>query len=357
MKNNLSLRALYRTVSMVGILLLAHVGAINAGESAIPEGNSPHAPQVTWNVSDVLIETYGATDWSQVTSSLLSNPEGPDNAKVFLIPLALGNSFLNRYGIWKDDSDSEKALQYFEAVTDGFRLWEKRALTPMITHSLVISVNRMRKVCDDHWDLPPVQRKRASVLWKNVKALLKQEADYWLTGHTGYGSDEADAWDAALFTDAASFLPDDPQAAAWDERSRQLSYTSLNLPDPDSLFVVRQVTLPSGVADGTIVVPFRPVIDELSREAGSELDEAPWKLPADHSDVVKETRIRKGLRGLLWKPTPPVPVMTIGRDLLDAIDNSRNLMYYVLANSLFQVPATSSCSEVRYTMPEDGEVQ
>jgi len=357
MKNNLSLRALYRTVSMLGILLLTHAGVVKAAESAIPEGNPPTFPQVVWNAPDILIETYGTTDWSQVTSSLLSNPERPDNAKVFLIPLALGNSFLNRYGIWRDDSDSERALQYFEAVTDGFRLWEKRALTPMITHSLVISVNRMHKVCDDHWDLPPVQRKRASVLWKNVKALLKQEAEYWLTGHTGYGSDEADAWDAALFADAASFLADDPQAAAWDERSRQLSYTSLNLPDADSLFVGRQVTLPSGNAAGTIVVPFQPVIDELSRDADSEVDEAPWKLPADHSDIVKETRVRKGLRGLLWKPTHPVPVMTIGRDLLDAIENSRNVMDYMLANSLFHVPPTSSCSSVRYSMPEEGEVQ
>src|SRR6476660_9240877 len=146
MKNNPSLRALYRTVSVVGVPLHENVGAVNAAESAIPEGNPPAIPQVVWSASDILIETYGTTDWSQVTTSLLSNPEGPDNAKIFLIPLALGNSFLNRYCIWKDASDSEKALQYLEAVAHGFRLWERRALTPMITHSLVISVNRMHKL-------------------------------------------------------------------------------------------------------------------------------------------------------------------------------------------------------------------
>jgi hypothetical protein len=357
MNNKHSLRALLHTVSFAGVLLLAHVGAINASEAAIPEGNPPKLPQVVWNAPDILIETYGTTDWSQVTSSLLSNPDNASNAKVFLIPLALGNAYLNRYGIWKDESDSEKALQYFESVTEGRQLWEKRLLTPMIAHVLIISVNRMHKICDDHWDLPAVQRKRASVLWENVKAIVKAEADYRLLGDPGDGSVGVNAWDAALFADATSFLPDDPQAAAWSEKARQLLYTSLNLPDPDTLFVPRQVTLPSRIGGGATVVTFRPVIDELSKEADSEVDDPAWNLPADHSDIVKETRIRKAFRGYSWKPIRPVPVMTTGNDLLEAVENSKSLLDYVLDNYLSHFPANSSCSEVRYTMPEDGEVQ
>jgi hypothetical protein len=337
MKNKLSLRALLFTASITGVLLLARVGAIDAAESAIPEGNPPQRPQVVWNAPDILIETYGTTDWSQVTSSLLSNPDDAGNAKVFLIPLALGNAFLNRFAIWKDESDSERALQYFESAAEGHRLWEKRLLTPMIAHVLIVSVNRMHKVCDDHWDLPAVQRKRASVLWKNVKAIVKAEADYRLSGDPGDGSGPANAWDAALFADAASFLPDDPQATAWEQRSRQLLYTSLDR--------------------GTTVVTFRPVIDELSREADSDLDDPGWNLPADHSEVVKETRIRRAFRGYSWKPIRPVPVMTTGSDLVEAVANSKNLLDYVLDNYLSRIPSNTSCSEVRYSMPEVGEVQ
>lgn len=357
MKNKLFLRSLLCTASITGVLLLARVGAIDAAESAIPEGNPPQRPQVVWNAPDILIETYGTTDWSQVTSSLLSNPDDAGNAKVFLIPLALGNAYLNRYGIWKDESDSERALQYFESATEGHRLWEKRLLTSMIAHVLVVSVNRMHKLCDDHWDLPAVQRKRASVLWKNVKAIVKAEADYRLSGDPSGGSGPANVWEAALFADATSFLPDDPQATAWEQRSRQLLYTSLDLQDSDALFVPRQITLPDRIAGGTTVVTFRPVIDELSREADSDLDDPRWNLPADHSEVVKETRIRRAFRGYSWKPGRPVPVMTTGSDLVDAVENSKNLLDYVLDNYLSRIPSNTSCSEVRYSMPEVGEVQ
>jgi hypothetical protein len=357
MKNKTSLRALLCPASIVGILLLSHVGAINAVESAIPEGNPPELPQVVWNAPDILIETYGTTDWSQVTSSLLSNPDDAGNPKVFLIPLALGNAFLNRYGIWKDESDSEKALQYFEAVTEGHRLWEKRLLTPMIAHFLVVSVNRMHKLCDDHWDLPAVQRKRASVLWKSVKGILEVEAADRLSGDPEYGGGTANAWEAALFADAASFLSADPRTTAWEEKSRRLLYASLNFTDGDTLFVVRQVTLPYRITGHPVIVEFRAIIDELSRELDSEVDDPAWNLPADHSEVVKETRIRRAFRGYPWKPTPPVPVMTTGSELLEAIENSRNLLEFVLDNYLSRIPANMSCSEVRYSMPEDGEVQ
>lgn len=406
MKNKHSLRSLLRTASIAGILLLAHVGAINAAESAIPEGHLH--PHVDWNVTDFLIETYGTTDWSQVMSSILSNPEVAGNAKIFLIPLALGNAFLNRYGVWKDASDSEKALQYFEAVTVSYQIWRKRPLTPMIAHALVISVNRMHKHCDDYWDLPRVQRKRASVLWKKVKVLLKEEADYRLTGNSpGTGFDScstgdtnaaADAWEAALFAAAASFLPDDPQATAWDENARQLAYDSTSRPSGPSdesgtctmtreltlsddrfrpspkvvgtrLFLQKHGALAYRIAGRPVPAEFNPTIDDLSERSDSDRDDLSWLVPTDpdgagapvapvvDSNLDKEAAFRKAFPGCLWRPTQPVPVMTTGSDLLEAIQNSKNVLYYVLTSYLWHFPAESQCPEVRYTMPEDGEVQ
>jgi hypothetical protein len=389
MKNNRSLRSLLRTASIAGILLLARVGAINAAGSAIPEGSL--YPHVDWNVTDFLIETYGTTDWSQVTSSIFSNPEVAGNEKIFLIPLALGNAYLNRYGVWEDASDSEKALQYFEAVTSSYRIWTNRPLTPMIAHALVISVNRMHGHCDDHWDLPPVQRKRASVLWKNVKVILKDEADYRLTRNppeiafdscsTADANATADAWEAALFAAAASFLPDDPQATAWDENARQLADNSTSRSsgasdEPGACAVTRELTLsdrfrPSPrvmgmrrflqkqgalvyrIAGLPVPAEFNPTVEGLS-ETDPE-GSAALVAPAIDSNLDKEAAFRKAFPGYLWNPTQPVPVMTTGRDLLEAIQNSKDFLYYVLVSYLRHFPAESQCPEVRYTMPEDGD--
>ena len=358
MKNKHSLRALLSTASIAGVLLLAHVGAINAADAAIPE--------VLWN-SDFLIETYGPTDWSQVTSSVVSHPDDPDSAKVFLIPLALGNAFIDRYEVLGDESDSERALQYFLAVTGGHWIWEKDLMAPVIAHALVVSVNRMRRPCAEFRDLPRVQRKRAGVLWSEIKSILKSEADYRLAVSSSEATGGPNAWDAALFADAATFLPDDANATAWNDRARELVYTSLNPSDDpllangdeieEILLARRQVTLPARSTGEPILVTFRPIIDELSVEGDPEADYPEWKVPADHSDIVKVTRLRKSFRRYVSKPVAPVPVMTPGSDLVEAVQNSKSVLYSVLASSVSHLPTEPECQEVLYTMPEDGEVQ
>jgi hypothetical protein len=339
--------------------LLASAAASPAGQSAIPE-SSPKF-QVEWNLADVLIEAYDRTDWSPVTTSLLSNPGDEENAKVFLVPLALGNAFLNRYGMWKDPADSERALQYFEAVADGYALWNRRLLTPTITHALVVSVDRMHVRCDDHWDLPVVQRKRAANLWKNVKSILREEAGYRLDRAPSETNEalcleeesraEADGWEAALFADAASFLEDEAEAPAWDDRTGQLVQNAAahaghgcgsELGDGDAaLLALRQVTLSHRAARPRTVLKFRPVVDELVKI--SDRDDS-----ADAMD--KSAEFRK-------QPVKPVPVMTTGSDLLQAVQNSKNLVYSVLATYLSHLPEVSECSETRHTMPEVGEVR
>jgi hypothetical protein len=339
--------------------LFASAAASLAGQSAIPE-SSPKF-QVEWNLAEILIDAYDRTDWSPVTTSLLSNPGDEENAKVFLVPLALGNAFLNRYGLWKDPVDSERALQYLEAVANGYDLWSRRLLTPTIAHALTVSVDRMHPRCDDQWDLPVAQRKRAANLWKSVKAILRDEVGYRLDRAPSETSEalclaeesraEADGWEAALFADASGFLDDDPAAPAWDDRTAQLVQSAAAHPghgcgtDPDdgdaARLALRQVTLSHRAARPRTVLKFRPVVDELVKI--SDRDDS-----VDAMD--KSAEFRK-------QPTKPVPVMTTGSDLLQAVQDSKNLVYYVLATYLSHLPEVSECSETRHTMPEADEVR
>jgi hypothetical protein len=411
MKNEHSLRSLLCTAWIAGILLFAHVGAIDAAEFAIPEGNRDELRKAEWRVMDILIETYGATDWSLVTTHLLSHSDDAGNPNIFVIPISLGNAFLNRYELSKDRSDSEKALQHFEEVTEGYALWKKRWLTPAVVHYLVISVNRMHRRCDDHWDLPAVQRKRASVLWKRVQEILKEEADYRLTVNlpyfpyescfTGDTKAEENAWEAALFAVAANFLPEDPQATAWDEKARQLAYNSITRPSdpPDksgiktctvaedltlsnhglapnpyytaaTIFLMTQGALPYKLAGRPIPEEFTHNLQGLSEKYSSYLRaDMTWNVPADPDGdgtlfplvldpkVEEAAAFRKASQGYLWKPTEPVAVMGTGIDLWEAVQNSKVLFYYLAGSYLWHSPFESPCFDVRYSMPADGEVQ
>lgn len=411
MKESHSLRSILCKASLAGVLLLAYVGAIYAAESVSPEREPDALRKAEWKVMDILIDTYGATDWSHVTSHLLSNADDAGNPNIFVIPISLGNGFLNRYEISKDSSDSEKALQYFEEVTEGYRLWAKRWLTPAVVHYLVISIDRMRKSCDDHWDLPPVQRKRASVLWKKAKAILKEEADYRLTVNlpylpyescfTGDSKAEENAWEAALFAVAANFLSEDPQAITWDEKARQLAYNSITRPSdlPDksgiktctvaedltlsnhglapnpyyagaTLFLMAQGALPYKLTGRPIPEEFTHNVRELSEKYKSYLGtDLTWTVPSDpdgdgtlfplvfDSELEEKAVLRKAFLGYLWKPTEPVAVMGTGMDLWEAVQNSKVFLYYVIGSYLWHSPAKPACFEVWFETAADRKVQ
>src|SRR5688572_10987618 len=101
-------RALLRTASITGVLLLSLAGAINAVEP--PHFDRPDPLKMAhWKVMNILDETYGETDWSQVIDHLLAFPDDEGNPNIMVIPLSLGNVFLNRYEATGADPDYEKA--------------------------------------------------------------------------------------------------------------------------------------------------------------------------------------------------------------------------------------------------------
>src|SRR5213592_2706458 len=156
MNNNTSLRTSLLTASITAGLLLANVAAVPA-EIEPPDfarkGESlKNSEQIAMNV---LVDTYGSTDWTQLTSYLVTHPDDAGNPNVFVIPLSLGNVFLNRYEASADLGDLNRALPYFEWVANYYGLWKERWLTPAVAHYLAVSVNRLRGSCDEYSALLP----------------------------------------------------------------------------------------------------------------------------------------------------------------------------------------------------------
>ena len=101
-------------------------------DSTVP-ADDPEPPEMAlrgeeWAIMDRLAQTYGSTDWSPVFEFLASNSEYAGNPNIAFIPLSLGNVSLNRYEWRHDTADFEQALQWFEWVAQGHRLWGHRWL-------------------------------------------------------------------------------------------------------------------------------------------------------------------------------------------------------------------------------------
>jgi hypothetical protein len=411
MKNKLSLRTLF-TASIVAVLFLSHVGVAGAAiEPPDLEHKKGVLKKLEWKVMNILLDTYGATDWSQVTDNLTSFPDDAGNPNVMVIPLSLGNVFLNRYEATGDLADYERAVQHFEWVTKKYDGWGKRWLTPGVVHYLVVSVHRLREVCDVSLELPRVSRKRIGVLWKKVLRLLKAEADFRLivdlpyapydSCFTGDSKAEENAWEATLFAAAANFLPDDAQAPAWDGKARQLAYDSITRPSdlPDkfgvktctveedltlanhglspnpyyagaTLFLLTQGALTYRLTGRSIPEEFTHNLQEFYEKYTSYVSgDLSWLVPADPEGdatlfplsfdpkLENEAVKLKAIRGFLWKPTKPVPVMSTGSELWEAIQNSKVVLYYLMGSYLWRFPPQSPCFDVRFEMPAEGEVQ
>jgi hypothetical protein len=412
MKNKTSLRAPGLKASTVGVFLLLLAGSLGAAiEPPEVSGRKEPLQKVERKVMQVLVDTYGATDWSQVTDHFESYPDDAGNADVMVIPLSLGNAYLNRYEATGNGGDYEQALDYFEWVADKHKLWEKRRLTPEVVHYLAISVDRIRKTCDDYTPLPRVPRERVTVLWRKVLRILKLEAEFRLSFDLPYVSfmscftvgtnGEENVKEATLFAAAANFLPEDVQAAAWDEKARVLAHNVITRPsDPPeksgtktctvdtdltlsndgltpnpyhaaaTLFRLTQGALTYRLTDRPIPEEFTHNIQKFYAKYTSYLSgDLSWLVSSDpegdgtlfplwfDSGLEREAVKQKAIRGYLWKRTPPVPVMGTGSDLWEAIQNAKVVLYYLMSSYLWHFSPDSRCSEVRSTMPTVGEVQ
>ena len=212
---------------------------------------------------DSLVQTYGATDWSAVVAWMIANPGNATNPNIVVIPLSLGNVYLNRYEAEGKIADFESALYLFEWTSSNYWLWGQRWLTPAVAHYLDVSAARLRLQSGAE-----AYADRIRYVWELAMAITEQEADARLSADLPYrntpgvgGQDpydssvtgdtkgEENAWEAAILAAAANFLPDHPHAVDWDRRARQLAYDAITVPsDPPDLAGIKTATVPEDFA-------------------------------------------------------------------------------------------------------------
>src|SRR5215471_14126279 len=202
-----------------------------------------------WAIMDRLIQAYGETDWTLVAASMASHPEDEGNPNIMFIPLSLGNVYLNRYEWRNDISDFERALASFEWVSGSHQLWGDRWLSAPVISYLDLSLVRLRSAC-----APPAFAERIEGAWQAALAVTEEEADARLTpafpyrpydsSETGDSKGEENAWEAGLLAAAANFLPERANAAAWDQKARELAYDAVTRPsDPPDATGLKTATV------------------------------------------------------------------------------------------------------------------
>ena len=359
--------------------------------AAVPDTTEGSERQVI----DIMLGTYGATDWSVVNGRMLAQPSDPTNPNIMVIPLSLGNGYLGRYEVEHDLADFERALEKFEWVGANYSLWGQRWLTPAVAQYLDVSALRLRiqHGTGAYFD-------RVQALWQVAMDITEQEADARLgadlpyknspgvggqdpydSSATGDTKGEENAWEAVILAAAANFLPDHPHAADWDRRARQLAYDAITTPlDPPDSAGIKTTTVPENFAlanhgkfpnpyymaatlfllcQGTIsyrltghAVPeeFSHNVRELYAKYLTYVDSnLRWTVPSDPAgdatlfplpfDPVFEDAVvaRKSQQGDLWKPTPPVATLGFGDDLWQACQNAKVVLYHLMGSYLWHV--------------------
>jgi hypothetical protein len=346
-------------------------------------------------IMDILVRTYGATDWSAVDGDMTAHPSGTNNPNVMVIPLSLGNGYLSRYEVEHDPADFERALERFEWVGANHSLWGQRWLAPAVVHYLDVSALRLRI---QHG--AGAYSERVQALWRVAMDITEQEADARLgadlpyknspgvggddpydSSTTGDTKGEEDAWEAVVLAAAANFLPAHAHAADWDRRARQLAYDAITTPsDPPDSAGIKTTTVPEDFAlanHGKFPNPYymaatlfllcqgalsyrltnRAVPEEFGHNVvplyakyltyvDSSLG---WSVPAHPTgdatlfplpfDPEFESAVdaAKSELGDLWKPTPPVAVLGLGDDLWEACQNAKVVLYHLMGSYLWHV--------------------
>jgi hypothetical protein len=348
---------------------------------------------------DVLGRIYGEADWSAVERSLREHPGDPGNPNVVLITISLSNVELNRFERNHDITDWIHAAARLEWVVRNYDLWGNRWLTAPILTYLDVTAFRLVREPFGAPELVPV----ADGVWNAVMQLTREEANARLierlpylpydSAETGDSKAEEDAWEAGLLAAAANFLAEDPSAAAWESKARELAYDAITSPEDSpyphapkvvtvpedfqlanhgffpnptymaaTLVLLRMGALTYRLTGRTVPPEFEHNTDRLYA-AYSRLvrDDLTWSVRADPEgdatlfpldmDPTLEDRVAraKEARGDLWVEVADGASMDEGEELWRAVLNAKVVMFYLVGSYLWHVPepdaATVSIAE------------
>jgi hypothetical protein len=214
-------------------ILFLLLGVRPAGAQVPDRSRRSDVLEVEWRVMDRLEGIYGSGDWSAVERDLADHPDDPGNPNVVLIALSLSNVELNRYERDHDTTDWVHAYDRLEWTLRNHRVWGGRWLTAPVLAYLDLTVYRLVR------ESPRAAEFSALVgrIWDDAMEITRLEARGRLTAllpyspydsaATGDSKAEEDAWEAALLSVAANFLPDDPDAGRWEAKARELAYDAI----------------------------------------------------------------------------------------------------------------------------------
>jgi hypothetical protein len=366
--------------------------AVAQGQAPAVQADVQELMAAEAQIMDRLVQTYGNTDWSRVVAWMNANPGDDANPNIMMIPLSLSNAYLNRFELGNDTADLERSIRWAEWVASNHDLWRDRWLTGAVAGYLALTGFRLRQWAwmEGYGDrLASLDEMALSVLAEEATSRLDAElparnhprhlGDPYDSSMTGDSKGEENAWEAGLLATAATLAPDHPRAAAWERKARQLAYNSLTrASDPPDAEGLKTTTIDENyllsnhnyfpnpyytVATVLLLTQGALMYRMTGREVPTEFEHnvsavysayrglldnrLEWTLPSDPKgdaalfplalDPMLESKaVAKRLEdGILWKPTSPVAVMTMGDPLWDAIMNSKVVYFYLVGSYLW----------------------
>ena len=188
------------------------------------------------SVMDNILKVYGSADLLPLANYLSGNQTAGPNPAVPVI--SMGHAYLNRYENGGTLGDFANAVFFFEFISrsDVYPNWGMRwASAPTAAH-LLCGIYRLKAANVDDASLSA----RVDVLYNTVgRAIAKSEADLvntndypmkpYVSGTPQDGDTKAEenAWTASILAWASQMYSDEPNAASWEAKGRELANFSI----------------------------------------------------------------------------------------------------------------------------------
>lgn len=324
MTTNVGNRSRWQILASVLFLLGLGIGtarALRPGQDLRPRGDGRRRAALLQ--MGFLEQMYSESDWATFRDAIASDPRGDDNAELMLIPVSLGNVYLNDYQLRRSRTDFERGFGAIEWVAANDQLWGGRRSSGTVVAYLELSITRLADECD-----VGSAAARVAALKERVDEILSREAaSRLMSGVSDLEASEAAADSAALFAAAASFLPDE-NSTSWEAEGRLAAARAI-------------AECPTGAAllslsEGALAFSL------TGRLIPGEYQQIPILSPANRPRVVCVGSAAR---------RPPMHFMTIvpaddlEERLSDALVNSRTVALTLTGSFLWQYPPGSECVE------------
>lgn len=347
-------------------------------------------------IENSIISTYGNTSFDWVYEQMVVNGDHSSAGNILVIPIVQAEAYTVKYELEaRDPQYIASALDRLELATKLYPYWGHGWLSPSVVNSLVLAMNRVRQDAGSD----PLFAGRIAADWQAVLEVLREEADGILgqtlplapldSSATGDTKAEEDAWIASPLSAAAVFLPNDPHAADWEAKAKEVAYAAITRPSdspysptsvktttvaedfslnnhgfPNNAYytaatieLLQQAALPYRVAGRSVPDEFGHNVSGLYAKyqtyISTENGHPYWNVACDSGDPTdlpvvmgdgSEYRYaaQKAVSGYLWQRITVQSTIADGTDLWTAIQNHKVAWRYFVNVFLQHWPAPTS---------------